>query len=149
MATILAHITVKAGAEAQFEAIAAEMYRSTHEHETGVQRYEYWRGNAERTYYALLSFDDHRTFIAHQTSAHHKAASPALGAVIETMRLEWVDPVRDAAALPPTRHQVPPADADELTRAYTERFAALEADWWAARREATASVPPSRPSPPS
>ena len=57
MATILAHITVKPGMAARFEQIATELYRQTHEHESDVRRYEYWRGADENTYYTLLSFD--------------------------------------------------------------------------------------------
>jgi len=130
MATILAHITIRAGGEERFEAIARDLYARTHRDETGVRRYEYWRGADPRTYYTLLSFDDHRTFIAHQTSAHHEDASPALGEVIEGMRLEWIDPILGASDLPPTEVQEALEGADELTLAYTDRFAAAVADWW-------------------
>lgn len=134
MATILAHITVKEGAEARFEEIAKRLYDDTHEHETGVHRYEYWRGEHPRTYYTLLSFDDHRTFIVHQTSDHHEVASPALGEVCEKIRLEWVDPIQDSSTLPPTDHQAAPDGADELTLKYTDAYAAQVADWWLGRR---------------
>ena len=130
MATILAHIRVKPGTEARFEAIARRLHDATHANETGVRRYEYWRGAEPRTYYTLLSFDDFRTFIAHQTSDHHEEASPALGEVMEAFRLEWVDPVQGACELPPTDGQEMPADADELTQKYARRFAADVADWW-------------------
>lgn len=130
MATILAHITVRRGGEERFESIARELYGRTHADESGVRHYEYWRGSEPRTYYTLLSFDDHRTFVAHQTSPHHESASPRLGDVIESLRLEWVDPIAGASALPPTEAQDPPADADDLTTVYTERFAAQIASWW-------------------
>ena len=130
MATLLAHITVRPGAEADFEAVAKALYEGTHSTETGVRHYEYWRGAEPRTYYTLLSFDDHRAFIAHQTSDHHEAASPVLGRLIESLRLEWVDPVPGASALSPTGMQDAPPDADELTLAYTDRFAAVVAEWW-------------------
>ena len=133
MATILAHIRVKPGTEAEWEAVARELFTATHEHETGVRRYEYWRGSEPRTYYTLLSFDDFRTFIAHQTSEHHETASPRIGALVEALRLEWVDPVDGASDLPATASQDVPADADELTRTYAERFAAQIADWWPPR----------------
>lgn len=135
MTTILAHITVKPGQEAAFEAVARELYRASHAGEQGLLRYEYWRGADERTYYTLLSFTDHRTFIAHQTSDHHESASPQLGAVIEGLRLEFVDPVAGAAPLPPTQHQEARDDADELTVAYTSRFAARVAPWWQPLRD--------------
>ena len=134
MATILAHIRVRPGTEPAFEDIARRLFRATHDHETGVRRYEYWRGSEPRTYYTLLSFDDFRTFIDHQTSDHHEAASPEIGRVVESLRLEWVDPVQGASDLPPTASQDVAADAGDLTRAYAERFAAQVADWWSALR---------------
>lgn len=130
MATILAHITVKPGTEERFEAIARELHDATHALERGVRRYEYWRGGHPRTYYTLLSFDDHRTFITHQTSDHHEEASPKLGEVCESIRLEWVDPIEHVSPLGPTDHQDAPEGADDLTALYSERFAAVVADWW-------------------
>lgn len=134
MATLLAHITVRPGAERQFEEIARTLYDATHALEHGVRRYEYWRGAAPRTYYTLLAFDDHQAFIRHQTSDHHETASPALGQVIEQLRLEWVDPIEGASPLPVTEHQPAEANASELVQAYTDRFAAVIADWWPALR---------------
>ncbi len=130
MATILAHITVRAGEEQRFETIARSLYTATHDTETGVRRYEYWRGAEPRTYYTLLAFDDFVTFIGHQTSPHHESASPDLGAVLESIRLEWVDPIEGASPLPRTASQSMPADADELTQKYARRFAAQIAAWW-------------------
>ena len=134
MATLLAHITVRPGAERQFEEIARELYRRTHAEETAVRAYEYWRASEPRSYYTLLSFDDHRAFIAHQTGDHHEEASPRLGEVIERLRLEWVDPIAGASPRPPTEMQPAPDGADDLTARYTDRFAAQIADWWSALR---------------
>ena len=130
MATILAHIRVKEGSEAAFEALAADLYRATHESETAVRRYEYWRGTEPRLYYSLLAFDDFHGFLAHQTSDHHEEASPRLGEMIEDIRLEWVDPLGEASDLPPTEPQDAPEGADELTRRYAKLFAARKAPWW-------------------
>ncbi len=134
MATILAHLTIKPGSEERFEEIARELHDGTHELETKVLRYEYWRGDKPRTYYTLLSFDDHRAFIEHQVSDHHELASPLLGEVCESIRLEWVDPIQESSPLPPTNAQDAPADADELTATYAERYAARVADWWLSLR---------------
>jgi quinol monooxygenase YgiN len=134
MATLLAHITVRPGAEAEFEDLARMLYERTHATETEVLRYEYWRGAEDRSYYTLLSFTDHRGFIAHQTSDHHEVASPQIGALVERLRLEWLDPVDGASGLPPTEMQDAPAGADDLTVTYTERFAAIIAPWWEPRR---------------
>ena len=138
MATLLAHITVRPGCEARFEQIAKEMYRRTHADEADPWRYEYWRGAEPRTYYCLESFSDYLGFLAHQTSPHHESASPALGEVIEGLRLEWVDPMATGSPLNPTNHTPLPTDASELERAYHERFAATVQDWWLDLREAEA-----------
>ena len=116
--------------ESQFEAIARSLYAASHGTEPGLRRYEYWRGQEAGLYYTLLSFDDFLSFVAHQTSDHHEAASPAIGTAVADIRLEWIDPIRDASPLVPTEPQVAPADADELTRLYAERFAARIAEWW-------------------
>jgi len=133
MATLLVHITIKPGKEREFEEIARGMYRATHADETGVRRYEYWRGAEERTYYTLESFDDYAGFLRHQASDHHEA--PDFGAVIESIRLEWVDPVGGAAPLVPTVAQEPPPDASERMRQYAVRQALEVQPWWSALRD--------------
>ncbi len=134
MATLLAHITVRPGAEREFEDIARTLYERTHALEHGVRHYEYWRGAAPRTYYTLLAFDDHRAFITHQTSDHHEVASPVIGQLVERIRLEWVDPIDGASELPATDMQEAIDGADDLVLAYTGRFAAAIAEWWLALR---------------
>ena len=134
MATLLAHITVRPGAEREFEDIARTLYERTHAVEDGVRHYEYWRGAAPRTYYTLLAFDDHRTFVTHQTSDHHEVASPVIGQLVERIRLEWVDPIDGASALPATEMQPAVDGADDLVALYTDRFAAAVAEWWLALR---------------
>ena len=130
MATILAHLKVREGSERAFEEISRGLYEASHAGEKGLLRYEYWRGSEPRTYYTLLAFDDFASFIAHQTSDHHEAASPKLGGVLEGLRLEWVDPVDGASPLPATNAQDLSQAADALTRLYAERFAAKVAPWW-------------------
>ena len=129
MATILAHIQVHAGREADFEAIARELHRGTAT-EPGKRHYEYWRGAERGLYYCLLAFDDFHAFITHQTSDHHEAASPKLGELIEKMRLEWVDPVQGASDLPPTAMQPLRDGADDLTARYHRLFEATLQEWW-------------------
>jgi len=130
VATILAHLKVREGSERAFEEISRGLYEASHAGEKGLLRYEYWRGSEPRTYYTLLAFDDFASFIAHQTSDHHEAASPKLGGVLEGLRLEWVDPVDGASPLPATNAQDLSQAADALTRLYAERFAAQVAPWW-------------------
>ena len=134
MATILAHITIKPGCEEEWEQIARDLYAASHADEDDLVRYEYWRGEGDRTYYTLLSFPDHRSFIVHQTSDHHETAAPKIGAVVEKIRLEWVDPIEGASPLVATNGQPATDDADELTKTYAERYAAIVADWWHALR---------------
>lgn len=135
MATILAHIKIKEGRERDFETVDRALYEATHAKETRVRRYEYWRGAEPRSYYSLLSFDDFLGFLEHQTSDHHESASPDLGALIEGMKLEWVDPISGASELAPTDMQDLPSDSDELTRRYHQMYAAILQDWWHALRK--------------
>lgn len=130
MATILAHITVREGAEPEFEEIARTLFRASHATEPGLLRYEYWRGEAPRSYYTLLSFDDFAAFIEHQTSDHHEEASPTIGRLVENLRLEWVDPVAGAAPLGESRPMDLSGDQRELVRKYARLFAVREAEWW-------------------
>jgi hypothetical protein len=134
MATVIAHIRVVEGAESQFESIIRGLFRATHDTEPAVRRYEYWRAAEPREYYALIACDDFRGFITHQTSEHHESASADLHQVIESLRLEWVDPVAGASDLRPTEMQPALPNADDLTRRYTERYAAQIAMWWLALR---------------
>lgn len=132
MATLLAHIQVKPGREAEFEAIAAELYRDTHRQEKGCLRYEYWRGAEPGFYYSLLSFDDFHGFLRHQVSDHHEAASPGIQEICLSVKLEWVDPIGDSSPLPPTRMQDLPEGADKKMTLYHELFAAVTQQWWSA-----------------
>ena len=54
MTTLLAHIEIKAGQEAIFEEIMADMVEHTLNEELGVLRYEYYKGQQENFYYCLL-----------------------------------------------------------------------------------------------
>lgn len=134
MATLLAHITIKAGQENRFEELAREMYTETHGNEMDVRRYEYWRGAEPRTYYCLESFADLGRFLDHQASAHHEGVGPELRDVIESMRLEWVDPIAGASPLVPTNDQEPQTGATELKREKHQRFSRISADWWSVLR---------------
>ena len=130
MATLLAHIQVKKGCEADFEEIAAGLYRETHAQESGCLRYEYWRGAEPGFYYALLAFDDFHAFLRHQTSDHHESASPRIGDTCENVKLEWIDPVESSSPLSPTRLQELPHAADEKTTLYHKVYAVVVQDWW-------------------
>jgi quinol monooxygenase YgiN len=130
MATLFVHIQVKDGCESEFEALAAELYRATHEHDSGCLRYEYWRAAEPGLYYSLLCFEDFRAFLRHQVSDHHESASPRIGELCETLKLEWVDPIPGASPLPATEMQALPETADEKTALYHKVFAATVQGWW-------------------
>jgi quinol monooxygenase YgiN len=134
MATFIAHIRIKPGHEQAFEEMARAMYAATHGTETHVLRYEYWRAQAERTYYVLEAFDDYRGFLEHQSSEHHETLTAGFRDMIEDFRIEWIDPVQGASPLPATTHQEPGSAASDLARAYAERMPAEAAPWWAPLR---------------
>ncbi len=135
MATALVHIRVRPGMEARFERLAAELYRATHDQESAVRRYEYFRGAEPATYYCLMSFDDYHGFLAHQASDHHEAASPDLREVTESIRLEWLDPIRAASPLPPTVAQPLPDGASPAAERHHERFSDVGQLWWQDRNQ--------------
>lgn len=132
MATFLAKITIYEGKEAEFEDVARMMFEATHATEPKCRRYEYWRGAEPRSYYCLESFDDYLGFMEHQTSDHHEA--PDFGSLLESIELEWVDPIEGAADLVPTVEADLPADADDLTRRYAASHPVVVQAWWEALR---------------
>jgi quinol monooxygenase YgiN len=135
MATLLVHIKIHPGKEAAFERVAHAMYEATHGTESGVRRYEYWRGEAEGTYYCLQSFDDANCFIRHQVSPHHEGFGPDFAELIQSIRLEWVDALADASPLVPSRHQDLPADATDAMRNYAKRQGLQVQAWWERLRQ--------------
>ena len=133
MATLLAHVTVKEGMEDHWEGIARTVFSATHEHETAVQRYEYWRGTDPRTYYVLLSFDSFDGFMEHQVADYHHNAG--FGDCFEAFRLEWVDPIDGAAPLrasETTGEERP--DKGELWNMYVRNHSEAQPEWWGAQR---------------
>lgn len=136
MATLLAHLRVRAGSEDRFEELARRLYEASHRSEAGLRRYEYLRSAEPRSYYCLLSFDDEASFLGHQASDHHEAASAELVDMLEASRFEWVDPVDGAAPLVRTEATGPAHDAGELERAYHRAMGVAVAEWWEERRTA-------------
>jgi quinol monooxygenase YgiN len=132
MAAILAHIQIKPGKEAVFEETVRALYTQSHAQEKDLLRYEYWRGQKPGLYYCLLSFTDYAGFMAHQTSAHHEAAIRALGEALQSIDLEWIDPVPDAADAPPTVPMALDESASALAKAYAQQIPVRVAGWWRA-----------------
>jgi quinol monooxygenase YgiN len=107
MASILARLRVKPGAENLFEDLVRGAHVATHEQEPGLLRYEFWRAPQPSTYLALESFRDIAAFVAHQRSDHHRAAAPALRAVLDQTELYWLDPVPGTTDIGPTLGTAP------------------------------------------
>ena len=136
MSTILAHIVIRAGKEDEFEALASKLHAASHADEENLRAYGYWRAAEPRHYYTLLAFDDYLGFLEHQTSEHHESAGPSLRECIESMTLEFVDPIEGASKLAPSNPQAFPADAPPLMTRYASKIPAAVADWWLDRRVA-------------
>ncbi len=132
MTTLLTHIWIKPGKEEKWEGILKTMASATHEHEEGVVRYEYWKGQEPNFWYCLLSFRDKEAFYHHQMSEHHETQDFA--DVIADIRLEYVDPVQGGGSgLARTEDPPLPDDATDDQRTAQERYPISIADWWKGR----------------
>ncbi|MAT93587.1 MAG: hypothetical protein CME59_13400 [Halioglobus sp.] len=133
MATLLCHIEINPGMEAEFEAVTREMYRRTHAEEPNCIRYEYYRGARPNFYYCLLSFTDWHAFLQHQVSDYHEGFDFA--SMIKTLDMEWVDPVGDAAPMGATGSGNLPGSASEAIKAAAASYPVAVQAWWQAHRQ--------------
>jgi quinol monooxygenase YgiN len=139
MVVVLAHITVVPGREPEFEAAARQLAAATLERERGICRYEYTRLFEPSTYLATLAFVDYDAFIEHQASQHHFVIAGGMRDLIESMRIERVDPVPGCSPLAPesspAAHElIEPVDQSVLlarSEHYRERYPLDPASWWA------------------
>ena len=132
MATLLAHIKIKPGGEAVWEAAMAKLVENTLANESEVIRYEYWKGQEPNSYYGLLSFTSKHAFFVHQDADYHRDGG--YGEVIEDIKIEFVDPVADASPLPRTENPPLPDDASDGMREWEDISPVEVADWWAGRK---------------
>jgi hypothetical protein len=72
------------------------------------------------------------SFMKHQVSPHHEA--PDFGSLLESIELEWIDPIQGASALVPTEAMDVPDDADELMKTYAASHPVVMQAWWDALR---------------
>jgi quinol monooxygenase YgiN len=126
--TLLAHIRIKPGAEAEWEAAMAKLVDNTLAHEAEVIRYEYWKGQEPLTYYGLLSFTSKHGFFAHQDADYHR--NQTYGDIFDDLRLEFVDPVSTASPLPRTENPALPDDAPDTIKEWESSTPVQIADWW-------------------
>jgi quinol monooxygenase YgiN len=128
MATLLCHIEINPGKEDEFEAVMKEMYRRTHAEEPNCVRYEYYRAAQPGKYYSLLSFTDSVSFWEHQISDYHEGYDFA--AMIKSLEMEWIDPVKDASPMISTTSTNPPKEASDLIRSAAETYKIEVQSWW-------------------
>lgn len=128
MAVLLAHLKIRDGKEAEFEAIQKGLWRETWASEPDVLRYEHYRGREKGRYYAILGFRDFAGFIAHQTAAYHEA--PEWDEILEEVDLEWLDPIQGSNDLGPTLQQDLGPDLSERERFYVGRYLCRREPWW-------------------
>ena len=92
---------------------------------------EYYRGREKNSYYTLLVYPTYLDFLLkHQISDHHEEAGAQYDGVIESIDLEWLDPIDDAAPVGITKMEEIPSDASDLAKEYGESHAAEVQDWW-------------------
>lgn len=131
MTTILAHIEIKEGKEEKWEMIMADMVKETMK-EDGVLRYEYFKAQKPNAYYCLLAFEDKWAFYRHQNSDHHEGHDFA--DVLQSIQLEYLDPVEDASPLPHTEDPPLTASMDDGMARAQKIYPTAMADWWLNRK---------------
>jgi quinol monooxygenase YgiN len=130
MATLIAHLKVLPGKEAEFEQMAKKLRENTVK-EPSCRRYEYYRRAEPGHYFCFESYDDFDGFVAHQTSSHPEFGP--LRSFIETARIEWIDPVPGAGTFGPSNPPPDTTKATERNRVALEKYA-FEIGWWRAHR---------------
>jgi quinol monooxygenase YgiN len=137
MATMIAHITIHEGREAEFEAVTRQLFAASHRDEPRLLAYGFWRAAEPRRYYSILAFEDYVAFMEHQISPHHEEPGPTLRDCIQSINVEFCDPVQGSSTLRPSNPQELPADASPLMREYARRFPVNVPDWWRQLRGAS------------
>lgn len=132
MATLMVRIEVRVGKEAAFETMITELVDQTLANESAVIRYEYWKAQAPRCWYALLSFTGKSGFLAHQDADYHR--NQPYDELIERMEMEWLDPVEGASPLPRTLDPALPENTPPSVAAWEQRSPITIATWWRERR---------------
>jgi quinol monooxygenase YgiN len=127
---VLATVVVREGRTADFEALARQIWEATHAHETGVQRYEYSRAEADRTYYVSMLFDDYEAFLVHQASPHHTDLAGQMRDIYERIDLQFTQPVQGGFGVPEPRTPRGVSISEELQAKYRDRYPEPHPSWW-------------------
>jgi len=132
MATLMVRLKVRAGREQAFEEMITTLVDNTLTHETEVIRYEYWKGQEPLTWYAFLSFTGKPGFFTHQDADYHR--NQPYDANIESMQMEWLDPVEGASPLPRTLNTPLPKNTPAHIAEWENRSPIQPAAWWQGRK---------------
>jgi quinol monooxygenase YgiN len=80
---IVARLKVKAGKEAEFEAVFLELQAAVKKNEPGALQYEVFKSKQPSTYVVMEQYKSEADLAAHRTTPHMAAAGPKLGAVLD------------------------------------------------------------------
>ncbi len=81
---IVATLKVKAGKEAEFEAVFRDLQAQVKANEPGALQYEVFKSKANAsTYIVMEQYKSEADLAAHRTTPHMAAAGPKLGAVLD------------------------------------------------------------------
>lgn len=81
---IVAHLKVKEGSQADFEAAFLQLQAAVKKNEPGVIQYEVFKSKADATMYVVMEqYKTEADLAAHRTMPHMAAAGPKLGAVLD------------------------------------------------------------------
>jgi quinol monooxygenase YgiN len=130
MSTMIAHIVINEGKEAEFEAVTRGLFTASHRDEPRLLAYGFWRAAEPRHYYGILAFEDYVAFMEHQISPHHENPAATLRDCIQSINVEFCDPVQGSSKMRPSNPQELPADAPQIMREYAKRFPVNVPDWW-------------------
>jgi quinol monooxygenase YgiN len=140
MFAVVAHLVLRAGGTARFEELARQLTHESVTREAGLRRYEYFRREEPDHYLAVMAFDDHEDFIAHQASEHHHVLAGAMRDLIVEIRLERIDAIPGCSLLAPdgeaatsvARDLSSPADTQLAARTehYQQRYPLSPVSWW-------------------
>lgn len=84
MIGVVATLKVKDGKQAEFEAVVKDLIAQVRANEPGNKQYVLTRKQGSTTEYVFMEqYVDAAALEAHGTSAHFKAAGPALGACLD------------------------------------------------------------------
>ena len=83
MLSIVAKITVKAGSEADFEAVAKKLVAAVNANEAGCEFYQLHKGDDPLVYTFIERYRDEDATVAHRKSDHFRQYGKEMGAFMD------------------------------------------------------------------